>query len=95
VNLNDEYFTLQNAGDAPVDISGWSIENERGLTYWIPAGTVLNAGSTLYIHTGHGVDSPGILYWGSDAPVWNDVSDIAVLRDAHGTIVDVYPYHSC
>ncbi len=94
-NLNDEYFVLQNTGADPVDLGGWTLENERGFRYRIPNGFTLAAGAVVYIHSGAGIDTAQILYWNAPAPVWNNNSDIAVLRDATGTIVTYYAYFSC
>jgi PKD repeat protein len=94
-NLNDEYLTLENAGVTPVNLGGWTVENERGLLYRIPAGTSLAPAATLTVHSGAGRDTASILHWNADGPVWNDRSDIAILRDVTGNIVDVYAYASC
>ena len=94
-NLNDEYFALQNTGDDEVDLGGWSVSNERGWTFVFPAGTTLRPNGILYVHSGAGSNTPGILYWHAGEPVWNDTSDIAILRNQHGLIVQVYAYASC
>ena len=94
-NLNDEYFVLQNNGDDSADLGGWTVENERGFRYRIPNGFILPAGAVVYIHSGAGLDTAQILYWNAPGPVWNNNSDIAVLRDDTGTIVTYYAYFSC
>ena len=94
-NLNDEYFALQNTGDAEVDLSGWSVSNERGWAFVFPAGTMLPPNAVLYVHSGAGANTPGILYWGAGEPVWNNISDIAILKNRDGLIVQVYAYASC
>ncbi len=94
-NLNDEYFVLENKGDDPVDLGGWTVENERGFRYRIPGGFTLPAGALVYVHSGSGLDTAQILYWNAPAPVWNNSSDIAILRDATGTIITYYAYFSC
>lgn len=94
-NLNDEYFTLLNSGPTSVDLTGWSVENERGVNYRFPDGVVLAPGAVLTVHSGAGPDSPAVLHWNADAPIWSNTSDIAILRDATGDIVDVYAYASC
>ena len=94
-NLNDEYFVLQNQGDESIDLGGWTVENERGFRYRIPDGFSLSAGGVVYIHSGLGINTGQILYWNAPAPVWNNNSDIAVLRDETGTIVTYYAYFSC
>jgi PKD repeat protein len=87
-NLNDEYFTLQNTGDEAIDLSGWTVENERGVSFRIPNGIVLAPNAMITIHSGSGRDTASVLYWNASEPVWNNTYDLAVLRDAEGKIVD-------
>lgn len=94
-NLNDEYFTLQNKGDEIVDLSGWTVENERGVTFHIPNGVRLAPNAVIYVHSGSGLNTTGILYWNASEPVWSNTTDLAVLRDAKGAIVDYYFIASC
>jgi len=94
-NLNDEYFALQNTGSTVAEMGGWTVENERGVQYTFPDGFALPVGAFVYVHSGSGSDSPGILYWGAAEPIWHNTTDIAVLRDALGDIVDVYGYGGC
>jgi hypothetical protein len=95
VNLNDEYFTLENTGTAPVDLGGWTVSNERGVLFRFPDGTTLAVGAVVFVHSGAGIDTGNILYWSAAGPVWHNDSDIAVLRDAAGLIIDVYAYAAC
>jgi len=94
-NLNDEYFTLQSKGGETIDLSGWTVENERGVTYRIPQGITLAPYAVLYVHSGNGSNSSSILYWQASEPVWSNNKDIAVLRNSEGDIVDVYGYGGC
>jgi len=94
-NLNDEYFALQNTGSQPIDLTGWTVSNERGAAYRFPNGFTLDLGAIVYIHSGAGTDTSTILYWHASGPVWNDQSDIAVLRGADGVIVSLYAYNDC
>jgi PKD repeat protein len=94
-NLNDEYFTLENTGTEPVDLGGWTVSNERGAVFRFPDGYRLTVGAVVFVHSGTGIDSGNILFWGAVAPVWKDDSDIAVLCDAAGLIIDIYRYVSC
>jgi len=95
VNLNDEYFTLQNTGTAPVDLGGWTVSNERGATFRFPTGTVLEVGAVVFVHSGAGANTGDIFHWNADGPVWDNESDIAILRDPTGLIVDHYAYFDC
>lgn len=94
-NLNDEYFTLQNTGDEAVDLSGWTVENERGVRFRFPDGASLMPNAVLTVHSGSGSNTASIFYWHSIEPIWNDNSDLAVLRDASGAFIHHYPYNSC
>ena len=94
-NLNDEYFTLQNTSEETTDLSGWTVENERGVTYQIPRGITLSPDAVLYVHSGNGSNTSNILYWNASEPVWSNSMDIAVLRNAEGNIVNVYGYGGC
>jgi len=94
-NLNDEYFAIENAGRETVDLTGWSVENERGLAYVFPDGYELAPGGIVFIHSGSGIDRADALYWHAAGPVWHNTSDIAILRDPSGRIVDHYAYFSC
>jgi len=94
-NLNDEYFTLENAGTTVVDLSGWTVENERGVTYHFPVGAALAPGAVLTVHSGPGPDTAAVFHWNADAPVWDERSDTAILCDSTGNIVDIYAYASC
>ena len=94
-NLNDEYFTLQNKGDGIIDLSGWTVENERGVAFRIPNGVRLAPNAVITIHSGSGLDTTGILYWNASEPMWNNTTDLAVLRDAEGMIIDHYFIASC
>ncbi len=95
VNLNDEYFTLQNTGTEPIDLGGWTVSNERGRLFRFPNGYILGVGAVVFVHSGAGIHTDNIFYWNAGEPVWNDDSDIAVLKDPTGLIIDVYAYVSC
>jgi competence protein ComEC len=83
-NLNDEYVVFENAGDEPIDLSGWTVEDEAGRSYEFPQGFTLEAGATVTLRTGSGTDTDTELYWGSDSPVWNNGGDTVILSDDDG-----------
>jgi competence protein ComEC len=86
-NLNDEYLVFANAGDAPLDLSGWTVRDEADHTYRFPDGVTLDPGASVTLHTGTGTDSATDRYWGSGAPVWNNGGDTVVVTDDEGTVV--------
>jgi competence protein ComEC len=83
-NLNDEYVAFENGGDEPIDLSGWTVEDEAGKTYEIPQGFTLDPGATVTLRTGSGTDTDTDLYWGSGSPVWNNAGDTVTLSNADG-----------
>ncbi|MFB6126864.1 MAG: lamin tail domain-containing protein [Halolamina sp.] len=86
-NLTDEFVVLENAGDEPVDLSGWTVADDDGHSYAVPDGVVLGSGERLRIRTGAGEDGSGDLYWSRAGPVWNNDGDTVIVRDADGDVV--------
>ncbi|WP_435362317.1 lamin tail domain-containing protein [Haloarchaeobius sp. DFWS5] len=86
-NLNDEYIVFSNDGDAPLDMSGWTVTDAAGSSYTVPAGFTLKAGASVTLHTGSGDDTATDLYWGSDSPVWNNDGDSVVVQTDNGVTV--------
>ncbi|MEF8773994.1 MAG: lamin tail domain-containing protein [Halobacteriales archaeon] len=86
-NLNDEYVVFENAGDEPLDLSGWTVSDEAGRTYTFPDGFELAPGERVTLHTGAGADTATDLYWGAGGPVWNNDGDTVVVRTDDGDVV--------
>jgi len=86
-NLDDEYVVFENTGDAALDLSGWTVSDEADHTYTFPEGVTLDPGAQVTLRTGSGTDSDTDLYWGADAPVWNNGGDTVVVRDGDGETV--------
>ncbi len=86
-NLNDEYVVFENTGDAPIDLSGWTVEDAAGARYAFPEGFTLDPGERVTLHTGSGNDTETDLYWSRGSPVWNNDGDTVIVRSDNGTIV--------
>lgn len=90
VDLPAEHVQLHNPGPAPLDLSGWTLQDvaRRPHVYRFPPATVLLAGERLTLWTGGraevGRDGAGQLWWGRRRAVWNNTGDIALLRDPDG-----------
>jgi|GEM_PF-5281081 len=102
----DEVVTIVNLSSDLVDLSGWRLESSNSLgrevkeTFWFPTGCSLPAGGVLRIHSGPYARSWGDsscghqeidLPW-TEVEIWNDKADVAWLRDASGTLIDLYTY---
>jgi competence protein ComEC len=83
-NLNDEYVAFENTGDDPIDMGGWTVEDESGRSYEIPSGFTLAAGATVTVRTGSGTDTGTELYWGSGSPIWNNDGDTVMVSNDDG-----------
>ncbi|EMA68188.1 beta-lactamase [Halorubrum aidingense JCM 13560] len=83
-NLNDEYVVFENTGDDPIEMGGWTVEDEAGRSYEIPSGFTLDAGATVTVRTGSGTDTDTELYWGSSSPVWNNDGDTVMVSNGDG-----------
>ncbi|WP_311171789.1 lamin tail domain-containing protein [Halobellus ordinarius] len=86
-NLNDEYVVFENTGNDPLELSGWTVEDEAGRTYTFPEGYTLDSGATVTLHTGSGSDTETDVYWGSGSPIWNNDGDTVIVRTSDGTTV--------
>ena len=89
----DEYveITSINVGYEPME--GWTLNDESGNVYTFPRYTLVT-NDTVLLWTRAGQNDPWNLYWGLDAPVWNDHGDCAYLRTDEGRLVDSFCYGS-
>jgi len=92
--LNNEYISVKNSTDSPVDLSGWTVSNNEGDTFTFPDGFVLAAGGLITIYTGCPEDAEEALglYWCAKEPVWGDAAGKASLHMPDGTLVDTHEY---
>lgn len=92
-NPNGEWIELENRGDAPATLSGWSVRDESTRhRYDIPEVTFA-PGQRVRLFTGCGTDDlsgdPGALFWcDPEPPIWNNGGDTAFLLDSNGAIAD-------
>ena len=86
-NLDDEYVTFRNAGDEPLDVSGWSVADEGGHAYTFPEGAVVDPGAEVTLRTGSGTDTEATYYWEESGAVWNNDGDTVIVRNATGSTV--------
>ena len=91
-NLGDEYVVFANDGDDPLDLTGWTVEDEAGASYAFPDGFRLDAGERVTLHTGSGTDTERDLYWGSGSPIWNNGGDTVIVRNSQGDVVREVSY---
>jgi competence protein ComEC len=83
-NLNDEYLVFTNTDDESLDLSGWTVQDESGMTYTFPDGITLQPGADLTLRTGSGEDTDNELYWGANRPIWNNNGDTVIISNSNG-----------
>jgi hypothetical protein len=76
----------ENTGSATLDLTGWTVSNDRGVTYSFPDGFALASDERVTLHT-RGTSTESELYWGEPEEVWNDCIDMMTVRDADGIVV--------
>ena len=86
LDCRGEAVTVRNGASTPVDLTGWSIHDQRAPhTYRFPAGYTLAPGTSVTIRSG-GPAGPGELPW-TGRNVWNNDGDTAYLVNAGGATV--------
>ncbi len=85
-NLNDEYVILQNIGDAPLNMTGWTIKDEGSNIYTFPE-YILPIDEVVMLHTGSGSNTDNEIFWNKKGAVWNNKGDAIYLRDEEEKLV--------
>ncbi len=86
--LADEHVRLQYRGSDPIDLRGWTLEDEDGHRFTFPA-LVLYPQGAVNIWTKPGRDTVVHLYWGLTQAIWQP-GETLTLRDAQGQVVTTY-----
>lgn len=90
-NLNDEFIIIENQGQGPIDLNGWTVSDAANHRYLFANFTLMpNAQAAL--RTGLGVPSERELFWASRTPVWNNKGDVIFIRDRQGHLVLSHAY---
>lgn len=90
-DLNGEFVVLENRGDRPLSLAGWTLSDEAHHRYLFPQ-FVLAPKAKVTIHSGLGRNTDTDLFWGSRTPIWNDNGDTVFLRDEKGRLVLAHFY---
>ena len=90
-NLNSEFIVIENFGDTPIDLTGWTVSDEANHRYLFP-NYILQAKGKVTLRTGLGKNSLLELFWGSGKPIWNNDGDTIFIRDAEGNLILCYIY---
>lgn len=85
-NLNDEYIVLANGGNETIDLGGWTVADDGGHSYTIPADVTLKPDANITLYTGTGSDTNSSLYWGANSAIWNNAGDTIYVYDESGSL---------
>jgi competence protein ComEC len=87
-NLNGEWVQVNNTGEGPVLINGWTLSDRTGSDpYTFPA-VVLMPGEKVTVYTGNGMMNETSLFMGRTEPLWGNGGDTVFLRDGSGQLID-------
>jgi len=89
IDKNEEYVEVANLGNAPADLSGWSIGDAVSPTRHVfAAGTLIAPHSALVVYSGPNTANPGRIIASSAQLAINNDAETMRLRNAQGAIVD-------
>lgn len=89
---SDEYIEIRNEDAKPINLKGWTLEDEGpNHSYTFPAYT-MDPGETCRIYTNEVHPSSCAFNWGHGQAIWNNSGDTATLKDGRGRIIDVCSY---
>ncbi len=71
-------------------MTGWTLEDFLGHTYYFPDGFVLPSETSVRVWTRSGTNTSDELFWGRDSAVLGNEGDTAYLRDSGGTEIDSF-----
>lgn len=94
-NLNGEWARIRNNGSTDVGIGGWwfresGYRGTYGHGFTFPAGTVVRAGGSVFVHAGSGSNTATHFYWGLSASPFENVTGGAAALGDGGFVFDRY-----
>ena len=76
-NVNGEWLRVDNPAARPLPVGGWWVRDSGPRRYTFPAGTVVPARGSVYVHVGKGTPTATHTFWGLSAPVFANPTDDA------------------
>ena len=86
--LTAESVVVRNAGDEPLNLANWQLQDSDKNIFIFPNLTLNNDGA-VQVHTVAGTNTVIDLYWGETEPVWQSGEEAALL-DPSGNVRAVY-----
>jgi hypothetical protein len=86
-DVTAEGVVIRNSGGT-VDITGWTLTDSQGNEFTFPE-QLLFSNASVTVFTRVGQDTPVVLFWGQNEPVWGEPGDVVTLADADGVVQSV------
>jgi hypothetical protein len=91
-NEPDEFVEISNLGDQPVQLHGWTIEDDANHLFTFPEFTIQpDQVCRVYTNEIHS-ESCGLSFGFDETAIWNNDADCATLNDDQGILIDQYCY---
>jgi len=84
-DITREQVVIRNNGNM-TDVSGWTLSDGQGNIFTFPSDRQLLSGASVIINTRIGIDTPVMLFWGQDTPVFES-GDVVTLKNQNGEVV--------
>lgn len=88
----DEYAEIQNYGDIPADISGWTLSAGKNQDFVFPEDTILMPSGCVRVYTNKVVPETGGFSFESNTAIWNNKEDCGRLYDYRQELVNELHY---
>lgn len=86
-DISAEAVEIQNNG-ATVDLQNWTLTDTDGNEYTFAQQRLFSGGS-ITLNTRNGQNTPVVLFWGLNTPVWES-GDVVTLRDSRGEVQSTF-----
>lgn len=85
---NYEKISLKNVGDVPIDMTGWTLNNNSKAKFTFPTLTIYPNGA-VDIYSSAGINTAVELFWNAPSAVWKSGEE-AILLDSTGQVRSRY-----
>jgi|GEM_PF-2109622 len=85
-DLDGEHVLIKNFGDLPLEMTGWTLSDEKNSSYKFLTFT-LQSQNVVTVWIKVGTNDAGNLYWNDSRSIWNNDGDTALLKDKSGKLI--------
>lgn len=87
----EEFAEIRNLSSYPVQLSGWTLSDEKGHKFTFPDLALISGGYCRIYTNQYVPERCGLSYYSLSA-IWDDAGDCAYLRDPYGNLVNQFCY---